>query len=151
MARLQLGGFEDGALVQVLSGATVLAASPGLSGLAPLTARAPDVGVLATSDVGGALLGENGDTFRLVVLGVGPSTGADRVVVVQSLAVAEDTESLVTRLVGVGIPAVLLVVAAATWFSIGRALRPVEAIRARTARIGAADLSARVPEPRTRD
>ncbi|MCO7218385.1 cell wall metabolism sensor histidine kinase WalK [Klenkia sp. PcliD-1-E] len=144
-------GSEDGALVQVLRGDRVVAASPDLVGVAPLTAMTPGPGQEQASRVDGSLVGEPGDSYRLVVLGVNPSTGADRVVAVQSLAVAEDTAALVSRLALVGVPVLLAVVAAATWWSVGRALRPVEAIRARTARIGADDLSARVPQPGTRD
>lgn len=148
---LQIGGSEDGALVQVLRGDTVLAASTDLAGVPALTSLAPAPGREDTGQVDGAALDEPGDTFRLVVLGVPGATGADRVVAVQSLAVAENAQALVTRLAVIGVPVLLGVVALATWWSVGRALRPVEAIRARTARIGAADLSARVPQPRTRD
>lgn len=41
--------------------------------------------------------------------------------------------------------------ASATWWGVGRTLRPVAAIRARTAEITANDLSLRVPEPRRDD
>ncbi|TMR25579.1 HAMP domain-containing histidine kinase [Nonomuraea turkmeniaca] len=50
-----------------------------------------------------------------------------------------------------GVPAVLLVVAAMTWFSVGRALAPVAAIRAKVAHITARDLHQRVPVPRSKD
>ncbi|WP_423221502.1 sensor histidine kinase [Klenkia soli] len=148
---LQIGGSEDGALVQVLRGDTVLAASADLAGAPALTGLTPGPGQEDTGQVDGAAVSEPGDTFRLVVLGVPGTTGADRVVAVQSLAVAENAQALVTRLAAVGVPVLLVVVALATWWSVGRALRPVEAIRARTARIGAEDLSARVPQPQTRD
>lgn len=148
---VQVGGSEDGALVQVLRGDVVVAASPGLSGVPVLTGLTPAPGQERGSLLDGAVLGEAGDTYRVVVLGVPTASGADRVVGVQSLAVAEDAQDLVVRLAAVGVPALLLVVGLATWWSVGRALRPVEAIRARTARIGAEDLSARVPVPRTRD
>jgi signal transduction histidine kinase len=51
----------------------------------------------------------------------------------------------------VGVPLLLLLVGLATWSSVRRALRPVEQIRARTAEIGVADLSARVPVPAAQD
>jgi signal transduction histidine kinase len=151
VGQLQLGGSDDGVQVQVVAGDRVIAASPGLAGLAPLTDRRPPAGSADSATVDGRLLGENGDSYRLVVLGLAPSTGADRVVAVQSLAAAESTERLVERLAAIGVPVLLLVVGAATWLSVGRALHPVEAIRAQTARIQAADLSARVPVPATRD
>jgi signal transduction histidine kinase len=51
----------------------------------------------------------------------------------------------------VWLPVLLAVVAAVTWLVTGRALRPVEAIRAEMAEIRASDLSRRVPEPASRD
>nr|BFE85059.1 hypothetical protein GCM10020093_076600 [Planobispora longispora] len=50
-----------------------------------------------------------------------------------------------------GIPALLLLVAALTWLAVGRALRPVSAIRSEMADITASDLHRRVPVPRARD
>jgi signal transduction histidine kinase len=148
---VQLGGADDGVLVQVASGSQVVAASPGLAGLPPLTPARPAAGATVSASIDGRTIGEHGDSYRLVAVGVGPSTGADRVIAVQSLAVAENTAALVQRLAAIGIPVLLVVVGAATWSSVGRALHPVEAIRARTAQIQAADLSARVPVPATHD
>ncbi|WP_030455137.1 sensor histidine kinase [Herbidospora cretacea] len=51
----------------------------------------------------------------------------------------------------IGIPLLLAMVAALTWFSVGRALAPVSAIRTKLADITARDLHQRVPEPRARD
>ncbi|MEV5595154.1 HAMP domain-containing sensor histidine kinase [Streptomyces sp. NPDC052496] len=52
----------------------------------------------------------------------------------------------------IGLPCLLLVVAAVTWLLTRRALRPVEGIRTEMAAITAsADLSRRVPEPGSRD
>ena len=50
-----------------------------------------------------------------------------------------------------GLPAAVLFVAAVAWWAAGRALRPVERMRAELARITAADMSSRVPQPRTGD
>ena len=51
----------------------------------------------------------------------------------------------------IGLPAVLLLVAALTWFLIGRALAPVTAIRQKFTEITASDLHQRVPVPPARD
>ncbi|MER7985180.1 HAMP domain-containing sensor histidine kinase [Streptomyces noursei] len=51
----------------------------------------------------------------------------------------------------IGLPALLLVVAAVTWLVTRRALRPVEGIRAELAEIMGGDLSRRVPQPASRD
>jgi signal transduction histidine kinase len=50
-----------------------------------------------------------------------------------------------------GLPVLVLLVGALIWFFGGRALRPVEAIRAEVADISGHDLHRRVPEPQTHD
>lgn len=50
-----------------------------------------------------------------------------------------------------GLPTAVLFVAVVAWWAAGRALRPVERMRAELARITAADMSSRVPQPRTGD
>jgi signal transduction histidine kinase len=50
-----------------------------------------------------------------------------------------------------GVPALLLLVALLTWLAVGRALKPVSAIRGKLADITAHDLHRRVPEPDSRD
>jgi signal transduction histidine kinase len=60
------------------------------------------------------------------------------------------TSSFETHLF-LGFPVIMALAAAAVWFLVGRALRPVELIRRTAADITAADLSQRVPEPGTED
>jgi signal transduction histidine kinase len=62
--------------------------------------------------------------------------------------VAQET---MIRLMLIGVPLLILLVAALTWLAMGRALRPVEAIRAEFAEITAHDLHRRVPDQRTGD
>ena len=50
-----------------------------------------------------------------------------------------------------GVPAVALLIGVIAWFAVRRSLRPVEAIRAEVAEIGAHDLSRRVPAPGSGD
>jgi hypothetical protein len=114
---LRLADSDDGVLVQMVAGEGVVAASPGLAGRPPLLAARLTAGGHATGTVDGALVGESGERFRLAAVGVDPSTGADRVVAVQSLEVAEDTEALVTQVAAWGVPFLLVVVGAATWAS----------------------------------
>jgi signal transduction histidine kinase len=149
--QVPLTGGDDGVLVQVVSGVDVVAASPVLDGRPALTDVRPAPGAVQTSSIDGARVGEEGERYQVVALGLPASSGGDLVIAAQSLSLAEDTVALVTRLAAIGMPLLLAVVGAVTWSSVGRALRPVEAIRARTAGIGAADLSARVPVPPTGD
>ncbi|WP_181772424.1 sensor histidine kinase [Amycolatopsis pittospori] len=50
-----------------------------------------------------------------------------------------------------GVPVIALLIGVIAWLAVRRSLRPVEAIRAEVADIGAHDLSRRVPEPGSRD
>lgn len=56
-----------------------------------------------------------------------------------------------SRLVLVGIPAILILACGTVWVVVGRALRPVARISQTVTEITAADLSQRVPEPGTGD
>ncbi len=66
-------------------------------------------------------------------------------------APARAAMATLTRLLVPGVPVLLGLVALFTWLAVGRALRPVSAIRAKVADITANDLHERVPEPGTRD
>ncbi|MFF7653711.1 ATP-binding protein [Streptomyces sp. NPDC007983] len=68
------------------------------------------------------------------------------------LATQRDAVGTVGRAMLIGLPLLLLVVAAVTWLVTRRALRPVEGIRREMAAITAStDLSRRVPEPGSHD
>jgi signal transduction histidine kinase len=69
------------------------------------------------------------------------------VLVAQSLGPADSSTALVGRVLFAGIPILLVLVAGTTWIVAGRALRPVERIRAQVAAISAQELDRRVPEP----
>ena len=62
-----------------------------------------------------------------------------------------DTTKAITRLLIFGLPVMVGVVALATWFAVGRALAPVEAIRREVDEISAAQLNRRVPQPKAHD
>ena len=147
---LRLGRAEDGVRVQVVRGNTVLVSSRSLEGRPALSAARPAVGETIVQTIDGARIGSPGVSYRVVVLGT-DSGGGDRIIALQSLTVARNAQNLVLKLAAIGIPVLLLVVGAATWLSVGRALHPVESIRSRTAEISAADLSARVPVPASHD
>ncbi|MEV6632619.1 HAMP domain-containing sensor histidine kinase [Actinoplanes sp. NPDC051470] len=91
----------------------------------------------------------DGRQVTLVTYNVSPS-GATVYVLVSPLD-AEAAVAPVDDWLRRGLPAAVLFVAAVAWWAAGRALRPVEGMRAELARITAADLSGRVPQPRTGD
>jgi signal transduction histidine kinase len=66
------------------------------------------------------------------------------------VAVLSTTE-VVTQLLIIGLPVLLVVVAVTTWFAVGRALAPVDAIRREVDEISAAQLHRRVPQPTADD
>jgi signal transduction histidine kinase len=91
----------------------------------------------------------DGREVTLVTYNVSPS-GATVYLLVSPLD-AEAAVAPVDRWLRLGLPAAVLFVAAVAWWAAGRALRPVERMRDELARITAADMSSRVPQPRTGD
>ncbi|MEO6572086.1 MAG: HAMP domain-containing sensor histidine kinase [Ilumatobacteraceae bacterium] len=73
------------------------------------------------------------------------------IIVGTNLENVDDVLATTRRSLVVGLPILLLLIGAMVWFVIGRALRPVEAIRSQVADIGGGELHRRVPEPQTRD
>jgi signal transduction histidine kinase len=63
----------------------------------------------------------------------------------------DESVEIVTFWLIVGLPVLLLVVGATTWFVVGRALAPVEAIRSEVDAISGAELHRRVPQPDSDD
>jgi len=144
----------ESAVMQVLFHAKVVASSPRIEGVAPLSTLAPAAGALVIDHVRRLPAGvetDDNDEYTIVALGVDHVAGADTVVVAQSVELGESTVSKVVALLAIACPLLVLLVGAVTYVLAGRALRPVEDIRRRTAGIGSADLSARVPVPATRD
>ena len=71
--------------------------------------------------------------------------------VAQSLDTVDEPTGALGVLLAAGLPTVLLLVAGVTWRAVGRALAPVEAIRAEVDAISAAELHRRVPRPAVND
>ena len=69
----------------------------------------------------------------------------------RALVEAVDTTATVTKLLIIGVPVLLVVVAVTTWITVGRALAPVDAIRREVDEVSAAQLHRRVPQPDTDD
>jgi signal transduction histidine kinase len=77
--------------------------------------------------------------------------GPVHVYVGTSLESVSETVSLLRRTLLAGLPALLALLALSIWVVIGRALRPVEAIRSEVATISARALDRRVPVPDSHD
>ncbi|MDQ6727473.1 MAG: ATP-binding protein [Actinomycetota bacterium] len=143
---LSVPGEED-ALVQVVDArGQVVASSTNLEGEAAIATFAPPASGAATRTLSNLPVG-GGHSFRVVAVGADTSRGRVTVYVATSLAGVDDTIQTVQGILLAGSPLLLMLVAAMTWVIVGRALRPVEAIRAQVEEISMHALDRRVPEP----
>lgn len=157
-------GRGESLLVQVVdpSGA-VVAASGSIEGQDPLVAvtslspgvmRTRTVDVL-TGDAGNAdaseTQGDMGGPYVVVDLGATSPAGDRTVMVAASLAPARQAVTALQIPLALGFPALLLTVAFTVWWLTGRALRPVEAIRAEADEISGTELHRRLPVPGSAD
>lgn len=126
---------------------TVVAASQNLTGHPALAPAAPGDGH-HTYDLG--VLGDLHHQ-RVTTLTADTPTGPVTIRVGASLRTVDTAEDLTTAALGVLSAVLLATVGILTWRATGRALRPVEAIRAEVAAIGDRDLDRRVPAPRSDD
>ncbi|WP_308250200.1 sensor histidine kinase [Sphaerisporangium fuscum] len=135
-------------------GGTAGSSAAGAGGAAGAVAD-PDVqvGRLSTAAVPGvSVQAEEYDAgYASVTTTVDTSAGPVLVTARSSLAPARTALSVLNRMLVFGIPALLLLVAAMTWFLVGKALVPVSGIREKLADITARDLHRRVPVPHARD
>ena len=144
---------SDQSLVQIIApDGSVLAASPAIDGEPAVVAARPMPGQIQIIRTDELPVGDDGGTFVVVAYGADSPDGPVVVVVAQSLELVGQSTAVVVRLLVIGYPIVLVGVALTSFWLVGRALRPVEAIRSRVADIeGNATLSARVPVPNGSD
>ena len=137
---------DDELLIQVLdAGGRVVGASANAEGL-PAVARPPEGRSVEVEVTGGAGIEEGGE-FVAMAAGADTAAGRRTVVVARSTEEVGEAVAAVSGLLAVGLPLLLAVVAATTWMLVGRALAPVEAMRAEVDAISAAELHRRVPDP----
>ncbi|MFD0656998.1 sensor histidine kinase [Thermocatellispora tengchongensis] len=114
----------------------------------------PDVRVVAGAEAAPTPATAERDGFVTATLPLPAGTAWQPALAVEarsSLAPSYDALATLNKLLLPGIPGLLAVVAAMTWHTVGRALAPVAAIRAKVAEITASDLHRRVPVPAARD
>ena len=138
-----VGGEE--ALVQIVDGSgTVVAGSPSVDGVGPLVAARPAPDDSETTYVKHLEI-EESDPHVVVALGVATADGPVTVITAQSLEGVEEASSVVTRMLAIGCPLVLILVAGTSYWLTGRALAPVAAMRLRVSEISSADEDADIP------
>jgi signal transduction histidine kinase len=127
----------------------VVASTADVAGEAPLSDLRPRGGAEVRADHK-LPVGDEG-MFRIVAHGVGGPGGTYTVLVGQALGPVAANIREAGALLLLGSPLLLLVVGGATFWFVGRSLRPVEAIRREVTGITASQLHARVPVPEARD
>jgi signal transduction histidine kinase len=128
---------EHDAVQVVRDDGTVAAASPNLAGRPAMVWPVPPEPVQVVGPQ---------DAEALLV--VAQPAGPDRTVLVARTVQARDDSVLfVATLLAVGLPVLVLVVGLLCWTVVGRALRPVEAIRREVDAISSSALHRRVSEP----
>jgi signal transduction histidine kinase len=140
---------EDDVFTQVVkSNGTVLSASENLAGERPVTTRRPPSrgSVVYTTDVAPL-----GGQFRVTARRENLGATVLYVYSGESLKGVNDTTHELGVALAAGLPFLVALVAISTWVVTGRALRPVERIRAEVEAISDQELTRRVPEPSTRD
>jgi signal transduction histidine kinase len=143
--------LEDDAAGQVVADTgRVVATSPNLGHATPISTLRPE-GELPPRTID-RLPGLSGP-YRLLALRSSTPEGPVTIYVASSLEPVDETLGLVRTILLVGAPLLVLLVAAMTWTTVGRALRPVEAIRAQVAELSGHDVDrgGRVPVPATGD
>ena len=94
---------------------------------------------------------DNAQPMRVAVLNATTSDGVVTVYAGESLRAVSDTTSAVIVLLALGVPLLALIVAAVTWWAVGRTLRPVRRITHTMSEITTSDLHRRVPVPLVSD
>jgi signal transduction histidine kinase len=89
--------------------------------------------------------------FLVVAVSAATPSGPLTVVVGRTLETVSEASRALSALLAAAIPLLLLVVGVVTWRVIGRALAPVEAVRAEVEAISTEQLHRRVPDPASRD
>jgi len=145
-----LGGADDDAIAQIVGAdGEVVGASPTVAGDGPLI---PPGTTIRDGRIRGARFPSVDDTaFRFLSV---RRTGPDGEVVIhvaETLDDIDDSTGALAASLGAVVPVAALVLGFIIWWGVGRALRPVEAIRAEVAAIGGAERGRRVPEPARRD
>jgi signal transduction histidine kinase len=144
-------GAGEQALVQVLGAhGTVITQSPAIEGAPPLVGQRPGPGETVTLRADRLPVKEE-DPFAVVISGVHGPDGDAVVISAQSLESARRANDVLIRLLALGYPVLLVLVAGTSYWLTGRALAPVEAMRRQVAGITATDRSARVPVPPSHD
>jgi signal transduction histidine kinase len=145
--------IDDDSVAQVVDArGRVLAASPNIRGAGPISDLPAPAGsrpVVRTLD--GAPDDNETENYRVWVRSAASPDGPVTIYVGSSKESVPEASNALRRALLVGVPVTVVVIGFVTWLLIGRALRPVEAIRREVAGISDRALDRRVPVPGTAD
>ncbi|HEV3211829.1 MAG TPA: ATP-binding protein [Acidimicrobiales bacterium] len=142
---------NEAAFIQVVDArGQVVASSQSLAGQDRIETYVPQVGALTIRTLSDLPLGSGGP-FRLASLVVTTPTGPLTIYVGESLSTINGSVHDIVASLFVVDPLLLLIVGLTVWWLVGRALAPVEAIRAEVAEISSSALDRRVAEPVVKD
>ena len=143
-AALRTEGDVEDSFAQIIdSNGQVVAATTNVASLPPMTSSLrPDLrDVFRTASV--PPLSDH--EFRILARSVPSTNGMNTLVVAKNLDDVTESVSILMLSLAVSIPIAVSLLAAVVWWLMGRALAPVEAIRAEVSGMHAADLHKRVP------
>ena len=142
---------EESAFVQVVNDAgVVIASTENIDGeVAISTAKPSGFEPLTMTILVDPL--DQADRMRVVALNATTTLGEVTIYTGESLENAHDTTAAITTVLAVGLPLLVVIVAAVTWWAVGRTLRPVRDITRTMAEITASDIHRRVAVPSARD
>ncbi|MHB8188709.1 MAG: sensor histidine kinase [Dermatophilaceae bacterium] len=144
---------REGQIVQVVNqGGTVVATSTPRVAKAPLSSARPGRGQVLIAEANSLPTTHEQDPYLITTVGAIDHQGVlFTVIVAAPIGAQRESVSTVLSYLFLGLPLLVLLVGAAMWVLVGRALHPVDLIRARVHGIGAAQLADRVPVPATGD
>ena len=144
-----LTNIDDDSVAQVVDDTgRVVAASPNVVGAPPLSNQPPPTGTRpVVRELKDAPDDNETENYRVWVRSAPSPHGTVTIYVGTSTESAPEASQTLRRALLAGVPVTVLVIAFVTWLLVGRALRPVEAIRSEVAGISDRALDRRVPVP----
>ena len=143
-----LAPTNDDSFIQVVGpGGEVRSATSNVSGRPAAFSFRPAGSEPVIRTVTGVRDDQDLENYRVWAVRAGSGSNTANVYVATSLESVSDTVATLRGLLLVGVPLMTALLGFLTWTVVGRALRPVESIRAEVADISESNLSRRVPEP----
>jgi signal transduction histidine kinase len=149
-SRLTNVGDDSVAQVVDVSG-RVLAASANLGDAGPISRTTPSAGDLVVETLRDVPDDNETESYRVWARQAETPGGTATVYVGTSLESVTEAVGALRQALWLGVPGLLALLATSTWLLIGRALRPVDGIRAEVSHISHRALDRRVPVPATND